>query len=124
MPAYQKRLPSVLIIEDEPEITELLRTVMESRYQVVSAGDVPGALAYLDRRPPSDLILLDCLLPGGTCGQVLDKASPLGCALVLMSGSPEVLQAFEACGYPLLQKPFKIGQLFDAIEIALSRRRG
>lgn len=124
MPDYQKRLPSVLIIEDEPEITELLCAVMESRYEVTAVCDVPGALAYLDGRPPTDLILLDCLLPGGTCGQVLDKASPLGCALVLMSGSPEVLQAFERYGYPSLQKPFRIGQLFDAIEVALSRRRG
>lgn len=110
----------VLVVEDDPGITEILRDVLSENYEVSTVGDVPGAIARLDQYPAPDLILLDFLLPGGRCLKVLEKAKAAGCTMVFMSGSLEAAAEMAAFGYPYLQKPFRVGQLFDAIESALA----
>lgn len=108
---------SLLVVEDDPDLTELLCTVLSATYAVECARDVPDALASLNRRRPG-LILLDCLLPGGDVTDILAKARALTCGVVLMSGLPEALAEFAASGWPCLQKPFKMAMLFDALEAA------
>lgn len=56
----------VLIIEDEPDIAEVLRYSLEKagfNTRAVSTGE-EGLNASLDRTNPPSLILLDLLLPG------------------------------------------------------------
>ena len=100
----------------------MLREVLTEHYTVECVGDVPHALAALEVRRP-DVILLDCLLPGGRPDAVLDHAEKLGCAVVLTSGCDAQLERFAGCGYPRLCKPFRLGELEDAIATACTRRR-
>ena len=115
------RISSVLVVEDDCGIAELLKCALGDAYTVECVGDVPGALERLTAQPP-DVIVLDCLLPGGPCGDVLEVAKWRQCAVVPMSGSPEVLMELEASGYRCLQKPFRIAALLEAIEAARSRQ--
>lgn len=119
----QKPLSLVLVVEDDPDLTELLRNVLSGTYAVECVGDVPGALAFLDKARP-DVILLDCLLPGGRMTEVPSKARALACPIVLMSGLPEALEAMADCDYPRLQKPFKMAELMAVLETACAQHRG
>ena len=56
--------PSILIVEDEPAILELLRfTLVDAGYEVREALDAAAAQRAIARRLP-DLVLLDWMLPG------------------------------------------------------------
>ena len=53
----------ILIVEDEPDIQELLRAYLEDAgYQTAVAGDGVAALALFGGQP-FDLVLLDLMLP-------------------------------------------------------------
>src|SRR5438876_4261259 len=55
---------ALLIVEDEPNIRELVRSHLESEgYECVSVADGCDAL-HLVNRQPFDVILLDLMLPG------------------------------------------------------------
>jgi two-component system, OmpR family, alkaline phosphatase synthesis response regulator PhoP len=55
---------SVLVVEDEEDIRELLTyNLLKEGYQVAGVATGEGALAAVESRPP-DIILLDLLLPG------------------------------------------------------------
>jgi DNA-binding response OmpR family regulator len=56
--------PRILVVEDEPDLQELVRHhLARERYDVVTAGDGEAALREARRRIP-DLIVLDLMLPG------------------------------------------------------------
>ena len=55
--------PTLLVVDDEPEINKLVARIFERRgYRVVAALDGAEALARVGREPP-DLIMLDLNLP-------------------------------------------------------------
>ena len=57
---------TVLVVEDEPEITGLLRDFLDvAGFSVVVAGDAEEALAVLDEAPV-DCALVDVMLPGAS----------------------------------------------------------
>jgi two-component system, OmpR family, response regulator len=56
--------PTVLLVEDEPEIVGLLSDFLAVEgFGVVAAGDAPAAIAALDG---VDCVVLDVMLPGGS----------------------------------------------------------
>ena len=58
--------PTVLLVEDEPEIVGLLTDFLSVEgFGVVSAGDADGAIALLDGAAV-DCIVLDVMLPGAS----------------------------------------------------------
>jgi DNA-binding response OmpR family regulator len=66
--------PTVLVVDDDAAIAELMRDFLEAEgYTVETAGNNKAALAVLDRTPV-DCLLLDVMMPGGTgfelCRQV------------------------------------------------------
>ena len=55
---------TVLVVEDDPEVREMVRFVLrEADFVVVTAKDARDAMAIVRDRPPA-LILLDWMLPG------------------------------------------------------------
>src|SRR5919197_4573284 len=58
--------PTVLLVEDEPDIVALLTDFLAVEgFGVVAAADAPGAIAALDRNGV-DCVVLDVMLPGGS----------------------------------------------------------
>jgi two-component system phosphate regulon response regulator PhoB len=56
--------PTILVVEDEPAIMELLRVnLVDAGYDVAEAVDAEAAQRVLRQRLP-DLLLLDWMLPG------------------------------------------------------------
>lgn len=55
--------PKILVVDDDPDILEVVGTVLESKqYQVVYAHDGEEGLAKLKAEKP-DLLILDLLMP-------------------------------------------------------------
>ncbi|MFP4527510.1 MAG: response regulator transcription factor [Candidatus Kapaibacterium sp.] len=55
-------MAKIIIIDDDPDIVEATRLVLESKgHQVVSAGNVPEALKAVEKESP-DLIILDVMM--------------------------------------------------------------
>jgi DNA-binding NtrC family response regulator len=117
----------VLVAEDDDGVRLLLRTALERNgYDVLVAADGRAALDILDRDDVViDAVVSDVNMPGAGGLDVLERARARhpGIALVLASGTdrwelpPEQL----AKDVTLLEKPYRLDRLIEAIETALRR---
>lgn len=133
---------TLLIVDDEPQIRELVRMALESAgySSIVEAGDGEEALRCAKTYAP-DLILLDLMLPGidglGVCRELKRNPDTAGIPVIMLtakSDESDIVLGLEmgACDY--VTKPFsrKIlaarvrAQLRDAAETTslLEIRRG
>ena len=112
----------VLVVEDEPQIRELIRLVLvRAGYDVVAVAGPHAALAALNRQPAISLLLVDVVMPemdGYDLVAEARKISP-GIHVVFMSAF-----AHDASRHPngdgFLAKPFTIESLTGIVEEALS----
>jgi len=121
--------PFVLVVDDEPDIRELVSEILvDEGYQVVTAengGEARQALR--DRRP--DLILLDIWMPDIDGISLLKEwaaAGELPCPVIMMSGHGTVETAVEATrlgAYDFLEKPLSLAKLLLTVERALEAHR-
>lgn len=76
--------PTVLVVDDEPEIVELMRDFLEAdNFFVVTAEDGAEAVAVLDRQPV-DCVLLDVMMPGMSCFETLRQMRERGDVPILV----------------------------------------
>src|SRR5260221_11757151 len=71
--------PTVLLVEDDPEIVGLLTDFLAVEgFGVLAAGDMPGAIAAFDSNGV-DCVLLDVMLPGGSgfdvCRRIRERSA-------------------------------------------------
>jgi PAS domain S-box-containing protein len=114
---------TVLVVEDEPFLRELLRAILEEQgYAVLSAESGADALRVAAGNDgPIDVVLTDLLMPGMTGRQLvarLAEAHPETRAL-FMSGYAADELAGEEVADGFLQKPFGASELGAAIRRAL-----
>ena len=57
------RRPTILVVDDDPVIVDLISSLLEEDYSVVAAYDGRDALRLLKKQRP-DLLLLDLMMPG------------------------------------------------------------
>jgi two-component system CheB/CheR fusion protein len=110
-----RRSGAVLVVEDDPEVRNLLELVLEDDgCQVVTASDGPSALElFAARTVRPDVVMVDYNLPGGMTG--LDVAAGLRARLrpdipvVVLTGdiSAETLRAIAERNCIPLHKPVK-----------------
>ena len=108
----------ILVVEDQALIAGLIADALTGEYDAVCAPTVPEALEQL-MTGGIDLVLLDCVLPGGTMWQVVLEADRLGIPVVLMSGDAGQMREITGGPRPYLLKPFSIAALIDAIDAAM-----
>jgi AmiR/NasT family two-component response regulator len=118
----------VVVAEDEALIRlDLVEMLREAGYDVIGeAADGEVALS-LAREFRPDLVILDVRMPvmdGITAAEIIAKER-LGAVLMLTAFSQRdlVLRAREAGAMAYLLKPFTIGDLIPAIEIAIGRHQ-
>lgn len=120
----------VVSIEDEPEISELLRIVLSSpEIEVYSCDNGPDGIQLVQTCKP-DLVILDIMLPGMNGWAVYDairsddniKMTPIVMLSVLRE-APERRQAFVGSPIDLyVTKPFDTIRLRGDIERMLGRK--
>jgi CheY-like chemotaxis protein len=116
----------ILVVEDQPELAELIRYLLEpAGYTVTVTTDPAAAIAQIHTGAHPDLLLTDVVMPGMT-GSELAKALRVrrpGLRVLYMSGyTAGVLnpQGHLDTGSALLQKPFNRESLLAAIDRALT----
>jgi DNA-binding NtrC family response regulator len=114
----------ILIADDNGSIRSLLTAALEERgdrvITVVGGKSARQALS----RDRIDIAVLDVRMPGEDGHSLALYAKELGLAVVLISGSGEDEGFAERHGLRLLRKPFRLPQLFDALDEALRGGRG
>ena len=116
--------PTVLIIDDDPDVLHLLRLMLETEgYDAVLAPDGPTGLRRLADTPP-DVVLLDIMMPGMDGWQVLRALAthPNPPAVVVVSAktaAADRTRAFELGATGYLCKPFSPEDLVQSIDDAL-----
>jgi len=122
-------LPSILVVEDEPAIQELLRVNLEDAgFAVRTVADAEQALAQIKRALP-DLLLLDWMLPGQS-GLALARglrAEPRTRELPIImvtarSEEADRVAGLEAWVDDYVTKPFSPRELKARIKAVLRRR--
>ncbi len=121
---------SVLIVEDEPEIREMLNfSLTRAGFTVIQAATGEMALQRLDTDLP-DILIVDWMLPGMSGVELakrirrdeLTSALPL-LMLTARSEETDVLKSFESGIDDYMSKPFSPKELVARIK-ALLRRSG
>ena len=120
---------TILIVDDEPDITEVLSDVVaEAGYRAVSARHGRQALEILERERPA-LMLLDVMMPvmsGEDLLAELDRRGILRDVPIIVMSAGECSPLAEQYGLPYLRKPTSVRGVLQLIATALaaSRRAG
>ena len=121
-------MPTILIIDDDPDILELTRTALSLEgYTVLHESTANGGIATARRQPP-DLILMDVNLPrmdGWTATRVI-KSDPALAHIPVIAWTASQIPGVEANAYitgydGYLPKPFSVDRLGSQIKAWLNR---
>ena len=118
---------TILVVEDEPEIRELVASALAVEgYQVLCAVDAADALQQLEAHPEVDLVFTDIVMPGELHGYDLARQVRQRHPTVkLLYTSGYALTAALSRSAPivdakLVKKPFRLEQLIGEIRRALT----
>ena len=114
-------MPTILVVEDEPTILDLLLDVLrEEGYAVRATTDGAAALELLAGAPP-DLVLMDVMMPRldgrSVVRRMRERPGLRGVPVILMSAAAPVDPA--EAGVAFLPKPFELDGLLRAVATAL-----
>lgn len=118
----------ILIVEDEPELQELLCAYLQDAgYAVAVAGDGAAALD-LFRAQSFDLVLLDIMLPKidgfEVCAQIRRQSQVPILMLTALDGEAQQLRGFGLNIDDYVTKPFSMPVLLEKIRVILRRSGG
>ncbi|MCO6439686.1 MAG: sigma-54-dependent Fis family transcriptional regulator [Nitrococcus mobilis] len=116
----------VLVVDDEPDIRQLVKEILEDEgYQVATAGSAAAAREARRRRCP-DLILLDIWMPdedGVTLLKEWSENDANRCPVVMISGHGTVETAVEATrlgAIDFIEKPLSMAKLLVTVRQVLA----
>lgn len=116
----------ILTVDDEPDIRELLRLLLEKKgYQVEEAGTGREALRKLRTERTFDLVILDIMMPEvdgvATCRAIRSFSAVPILFLTARSQLHDKTEAYESGGDDFLPKPFSGTELILKVESLLRR---
>ena len=116
------RKRTILIADDEPEVVQLVRMILEwEGYTVVAAADGLKTLERVETHNP-DLILLDVRMPkmsGLTVLEHLAKSEAVAIPVIMLSvvtTQPDVRSALQRGAVAYLTKPFELKEMTRLVE--------
>lgn len=122
-------MSAILVVDDQPDIRELLKTILSLRdFEVTEAPSGPKALEILSEGQTFDLILLDVQMPEmdgwDALHAIRDRYGELGPRVVLctVKGHPRDLihgWMLGCDGY--VWKPFDLNAIIDEVKDVLER---
>lgn len=122
-------LSHILIVEDDPQISNMIQFAMESKYRITAVIDIDAALNILSE-VEINLILLDWMLPGLTGIELMRrlkrtknlKEIPI-IMLTAKSEETDKLKGFANGADDFVTKPFSPAELEARIAAVLKRTR-
>jgi CheY-like chemotaxis protein len=127
--AEKPRAPSVLVVEDDPEVLDIaVETLRSLGYEVISAANAPEALTILKRDVPVDVLFTDVVMPKEMDGiELAREARRLrpDLRIILASGyTREALRGRGEIGEStvFMEKPYQLSVLEETLrEMTRSR---
>src|ERR1700751_566869 len=121
-----RRVPRVLVVDDNPDMVELMRELLASRgYDVLAVRDADAAEEEVRRHPP-DLILSDVVMPGRSgyelCRQMKENSGTRLIPFLLITGlsdREDKVKGIEAGADDFLNKPIFPAELFARVKSLL-----
>ncbi|MFM7243185.1 MAG: response regulator transcription factor [Planctomycetaceae bacterium] len=116
----------ILLVDDDPEIVESMRTVLESRgYTILVARDGNQGLALAESEEP-DLVVLDMMMPKRSGFLVLEKLrrsrpNPMRVIMITANEGSRHKAYAEMLGVDdYIRKPFAMDRLLESVDRLLS----
>ena len=122
-PTEQKK---ILVVDDAPGTVEVLRrNLMAKGYSVLTASNVPEAVATLEKLPV-DLVITDFKMPSATGLELVRhiRSTLRDTEVIMITGYATVggaVQAVKTGAEEYLAKPFTDEELFSAVERSLAK---
>jgi CheY-like chemotaxis protein len=113
---------TVLLVEDESLVRELVATALEGYgFKVEQASDAEEALARLEAGLRVDVVFSDVLMPGRFDGvQLADRVTErYGLPVLLATGYTDRIEKIER--YPVIGKPYDVAAVASSLVEAASR---
>jgi signal transduction histidine kinase/CheY-like chemotaxis protein len=122
-------MPTVLLVEDDHAVRELIRTFLErANYRVVEAATAVDAITLGDRMASVDLLISEIAMPG-TSGfelskKLVERRPSLRVLFMSAYADSRELKAIAEQGAGLLEKPFSAQALVSRVREMLSGKEG
>ena len=121
---------TVLVVEDEPDVLDLVRyNLTKAGYRVLQARDGLAGLKAAQTKSP-DAIILDLMMPGmpgeEVCRALKAQASTAGIPVIMLTAkaqAEERVAGLELGAEDYVAKPFSPRELILRVENVLRRRR-
>jgi two-component system KDP operon response regulator KdpE len=118
----------VLVVDDEPQITRVLKTVLSSRgYQVRTAAEGESALSNFKEWSP-ELVITDLFMPHmdgiELCRRIREMSSVPIIVLSVKGEERSKVEALDSGADDYVTKPFGIDELMARVRAALRRSGG
>src|SRR5713101_8940642 len=115
--------PRILLVDDEPEITEILSDLLSEEYECLRAGAAEHALEHL-RNSQFELVISDITMPGMSGLDMIPHVKSVSpdTVVVMISGMQTIESAINALrlgAFDYLMKPFDLRQAEAAVARAL-----
>ncbi len=121
-------MESILLVEDKPELREMLvHALKRMQFEVSAAGSLSEAAAFLQQQRFS-AVLTDLKLPSGSGMDVLQLVMDVDAAtpVIVMTAYGTIAQAVEAMrngAYDFIQKPVDLDHLEHLLRRAIERQQ-
>ncbi len=116
----------ILVIDDEPEITEIIEAFLDNAGYIVKVENQPLNALRLAREFHPDLILLDIMMPGSdgyqVCNQVKEDPAMADTPVIFLTGKDskdDQGRSFKSGGDMFIKKPFSCERLLEIVNIVL-----
>jgi DNA-binding response OmpR family regulator len=126
--SHKLKIPGtrVLVIDDEPEITEIVEAFLtEAGYVVASENSPKNAATKVNDFQP-DVILLDIMMPGmdgyDVCQQIKKQPKFAHVPVIFLTGkdrADDMGRSFKVGGDMFIKKPFSCERLLEIVNIVV-----
>jgi two-component system, OmpR family, response regulator CpxR len=116
----------VLIVDDEPELTDIVREYLQDRYEIMVAHTGPAALEAARKKRP-DVVFLDINMPGPSGVEVLKelrRSDPTISVIMVTVNTevPVVQECLQEGAFAYVPKPFDLKYMEHMAALATEAR--
>ena len=115
----------ILIVDDDPDIRQVLRLLLQGLYSVSEAADGAEAVRLIQEQKDTDLVILDVMMPGmdgyATCDALRAYTNAPVLFLTAKSAEADRISAYRSGGDDFLSKPFSQDELLAKVTSLLRR---
>lgn len=122
------KIQKLLIVDDEPQIREIIGELVSESYTPILAANGEEALLLAKKKKP-DLILLDIMMPGlngiEVCEKLRQSSETQHIPVIMLSAASHLenrIRSFDLGADDFISKPFDTEELLSRIRSKLKRR--